>query len=639
MNSHQLSRRGFLGALSAAPLLGSISPEVFAQSQSILQNFVNLRFGMFNHFNMGTFTNEEWAAPNQNPALFAPSSVNCAQWADAAVQAKMQFGILTTKHHDGFSLWPTAFGSQNVMNSSYKHDIVDQYVKAFRSRGLKVGLYFSIWDRTNGVQSLGGHVSDDKQTITPADINLVLGQIRELLTNYGTIDIFITDGFAWQMGQQQVPYQQIRNLVRSLQPNCVMIDHGALAVPWLGDAIYFEEPLGVTAPSTNTYAATQGQTISKGWFWHPSTPTEGLMSRDDILQHLQTLEPKWVSFTLNCPPNRNGLLDTNIVNRLAEVGAAWAGPNNSRPPLPTQQVRAEWPITPVAAYATGSRASEPAIQAIDGRSDKNSETCWSTWGLSPSLPHAITVDLGGVWSNVSTLEFLPKQWGRNNSTDGDITSYTVLTSIDGINWTPVTSGTWAADRNVKVAEWPNSNVGFVRLQVNGAAGGYVNVSGLIIGGRTDKPALLSRLFSIQGTNYRIQAKNSNKVLDVVNCGKANGTNIQQWPWLNNNCQRFTIEQVGDNTGYFKIRNVATKKLVEVGGLSRANAGNVQIWQDDNLPQQHWAITPLDNGTYMLTNRLSGKAMNVAGASTADGANIEQWDYSAAPQSQFFITPL
>jgi len=137
------------------------------------------------------------------------------------------------------------------------------------------------------------------------------------------------DNFA--RSTQAVPYQRIREHVKSLQPDIVMIDHGGLSVPYLGDAIYFEEPLGVTSPAGNTYASLQGQTISNGWFWHPTTPTTDPMSRDAILSHLTDLEPKYTSFILNCPPNRNGKLDTNIVNRLAEVGAAWS-PNTSRPP-------------------------------------------------------------------------------------------------------------------------------------------------------------------------------------------------------------------------------------------------------------------------------------------------------------------
>src|SRR5690349_3049779 len=316
-----------------------------------LRGFANLRFGMFNHFNMGTFTDEEWAQPGQDPKLFAPPQVDCDQWAQAAAAAKMSYGVLTTKHHDGFSLWPSRYGTYNVATSGYPHDIVAQYVHAFRSRGLKVGLYYSIWDRNHAVQAHDTrHDIAAGEAIQPDDLTFVLGQIRELLTGYGTIDMFITDGYAWQMGQQALPYQQIRQLVKSLQPGIVMIDHGGLSQPWLGDAIYFEEPLGITAPDGNQYAGIQGQTISNGWFWHPDTPTTEPMGRDAILDHLADLEPKWTSLILNCPPNRDGRLDDTIVARLAEVGAAWQPV--TRATLPAQPPRCDYQVTPVNAYAT-----------------------------------------------------------------------------------------------------------------------------------------------------------------------------------------------------------------------------------------------------------------------------------------------
>ncbi|WP_037684266.1 RICIN domain-containing protein, partial [Streptomyces griseus] len=457
----------------------------------------------------------------------------------------------------------------------------------------------------------------------------------ELLTNYGTIDMFMTDGYAWQMGQQAVSYQRIRSLVKQLQPDCVMIDIGGLSEPFLSDAIFFEEPLGVTAPAGNTYAGMQGQTISNGWFWHPSTPTEGLMSKDAILSHLADLEPKYTSFILNCPPNRNGLLDANIVNRLAEVGAAWS-PDTSRPPLPTQLLRAEHPVTPVNAYATAFRTGEGPLNAIDGLSDVRYETCWSTWGLSTALPHSITIDLGGVWSNVSTLEYLPKQWNRSNSTDGDITSYTVSTSTDGTNFTQVANGTWAGNRATKVTEWPARNVGFVRIQVNAATGGYVNVGGVRIGGRTAKPALVSTTLPGDGTVYRLVARHSGKAADVQSGGTANGTNVLQWPWLNKANQQWTFTNTGD--GYYKIKGVGSGKLLEVAGLSRADGGNVGIWSDASAPQQHWAVTPTGDGYYYLINRYSGLCLAVDEGSTADGANIEQQPYASQTRQQWQIIP-
>ncbi|WP_327723351.1 alpha-L-fucosidase [Streptomyces europaeiscabiei] len=647
MPSSRMNRRTFLGAAGAAtaatalPIApgfsGLLSQASAADTQTNLSRMVDMRFGMFNHFSLGTFTNQEWAEPNQSPTIFAPPNVNCAQWADAAAAAKMSYGILTTKHHDGFALWPSAYGTQNVANSPYKQDVVRAYCDAFRAKGLKVGFYYSIWDRTFGVEAwesrhkvTGLEVTD---SIQPDDMTFILGQITELLTNYGTIDMLMTDGYAWQMGQQAVSYQRIRSLVKQLQPDCVMIDIGGLTEPFLSDAIFFEEPLGITAPTGNTYAGMQGQTISNGWFWHPSTPTESLMSKSAILSHLTDLEPKYTSFILNCPPNRNGLLDTNVVNRLAEVGAAWS-PNTSRPPLPTQPLRAEYPVTPVNAYATAFHTGEGPLNAIDGLSDVRYETCWSTWSLP--LPQSITIDLGGVWSNVSTLEYLPKQWNRSNSTDGDITSYTIRTSTDGVTFTQVAAGTWAGDGTFKLAEWPARNVGFVRIQVNAATGDYANISGLRIGGRTAKPALVSTTLPGNGTVYRLVALHSGKVADVEGAGTANGTNVDQWRWLNQANQKWTFTNTGD--GYYKIKSVGNGKLLEVAGLSRADGSNVGIWGDARAPQQHWSVTPTGDGNYVLINRYSGLSLGVDEGSTADGANVEQQPYASQTRQQWQIIP-
>jgi alpha-L-fucosidase len=609
-------------AHSAAPRAGA--PD--------LRGFADLRFGMFNHFNMGTFTDEEWARPNQDPKLFAPPQVDCDQWAEAAVAAKMSYGVLTTKHHDGFSLWPSKHGTYNVAASAYQKDIVARYAQAFRSRGLKVGLYFSIWDRSYTVEAFDSrHGVGPAEAVQPGDLTFVLAQIRELLTGYGKIDMFITDGYAWQMGQQALAYQEIHRLVKSLQPGIVMIDHGGLSQPWLGDAIYFEEPLGITAPDGNRYAGMQGQTISNGWFWHPSTPAAEPMGRDAILDHLADLEPKWTSLILNCPPNRDGRLDDNIVARLAEVGAAWRPVR--RAALPAQPLRCEHQITPVSAYATGSHAGEGPLRAVDGFSDKGFETCWSTWSMP--LPQSITIDLGGVWSNVSTLEYLPKQWDRHYLTDGDITSYTVSTSVDGVTFSKAVAGRWAGTVTTKIAEWPKRDAAFVRLEVHAGTGGYANISGLHIGGRLAAPARVGNP-PLAG-RYRLTARHSGKAAEVVGGGTADGADIAQAAWRGEDTQRWDLVSTGD--GYYKVRNVATGKLMEVAGRSRNNGGNVAQWQDDSVPQQHWAITPIGDGHHILINRFSGLALNVNGSSTADGADINQWAYEAAARQQWQLIAL
>lgn len=105
--SQRMTRRTLLGAAGAAtaatalPLVpgfsGLLPQESAADTQTNLSRMVDMRFGMFNHFSRGTFTNQERAEPNQSSTLFAPPSVNCGQWADAAAAAKMSYGILTNQ--------------------------------------------------------------------------------------------------------------------------------------------------------------------------------------------------------------------------------------------------------------------------------------------------------------------------------------------------------------------------------------------------------------------------------------------------------------------------------------------------------------------------------------------------------------
>jgi hypothetical protein len=96
----------------------------------------------------------------------------------------MGYACLTTKHHDGFCLWPTATNSPSVMNSSFRQDIVRSYVDSFRRKGLKVCLYFSILDLRADIRA---------NQINTEKIDLIKAQMTELLTNYGEITALIID--------------------------------------------------------------------------------------------------------------------------------------------------------------------------------------------------------------------------------------------------------------------------------------------------------------------------------------------------------------------------------------------------------------------------------------------------------------
>jgi alpha-L-fucosidase len=443
--------------------------------ESAQRAFVDLRFGMFIHFGILTYTGK-WAQPNLDITLFNPTKLNPAQWAEAAASAHMTFGVLTTRHHDGFALWPSKAGSFNVghipwMNS--QGDVVKAYVDAFRAKGLQPGLYYSIWDATEGI--------GNSATITTAQVDYVKQQITELLTNYGPIPILVLDGYSWKTGHKAFPYEQIRALVKSIQPDCLITDHTHLNDPYDVDVVMFEEPQGSFAPAGNTYPGIQGQKINgsggNDWFWAPDLG--GLLTQSAIVdQHLKLLEPRWTNFLLNCPPNRDGLLDDAIVSRLREVGAAW-NKNVGRAPLPAQGAQLEYPYTPVNATAT----SGTAANAIDGKNDNWNALPNTIWRTTGAFPQSITLDLGATKPDVGMLGYVPEYMNNAAQAGGNITSYRILVSTDANNFTEVTSGTWAADAKMKVATFGPAPARYVRLEVRAANGTSASATEISIGAR------------------------------------------------------------------------------------------------------------------------------------------------------------
>ena len=446
------------GSSGSAGAGGSGGTSVASALEALQRSYVDLRFGMFIHFGILTYTGS-WSEANLPISMFNPTGLDPSQWATAAQSAHMTYGVLTTRHHDGFALWPSSVGNFNVKNTSWMNgqgDVVRAYVDAFRAKGLAPGLYYSVWDNTEGIGN---------GSITTAQMNYVTTQITELLTNYGQIPILILDGYSWKMGHKAVAYEQIRALVKSLQPNCLLTDHTHLNDPWDVDITNFEEPAGSFAPANNTYAGNQETKINASggndWFWAPNIG--GLMSVTAIVdQHLKVLEPRWTNFLLNCPPNRQGLLDAAIVTRLGEVGAAWSK-NASRAPLPAQGPQIEYPYTPTAATAT----SGTAANAIDGINDNNRNTIWRSSG---ALPQSITIDLGASKPDVGMLAYVPEYGGNVALTAGAITSYGILTSTNGTTFTEATSGTWAADGKMKVATFGPVAARYVRLEARAVNG-------------------------------------------------------------------------------------------------------------------------------------------------------------------------
>ncbi|GAA1359915.1 alpha-L-fucosidase [Streptomyces beijiangensis] len=263
-------------------------------------------FGMFMHFNMSTYQDAQWADPNGNPADFNPTNLDADQWAKSMKAAGMQFGVLTAKHHDGFALWPTKYSDYSIAASPYKNgkgDIVREYVDAMHANGLKVGLYFSIWDRHNGDST-----------------ELIENQLRELLTEYGQIDYLWFDGWGWNIPYSQIPYQPVRDMIRKTSPRTVVANNDHEDTLRTTDVIVYEVPVQGMPPATNPRPTDASDTLDTNRTWFHTTGTGAPRPADEIVSNLQKANAGNALFLLNVAPDLTGRIPDEYVDRLKEIG-------------------------------------------------------------------------------------------------------------------------------------------------------------------------------------------------------------------------------------------------------------------------------------------------------------------------------
>jgi len=305
-----------------------LSSEVSAQKKEtqasplseLQRKFVELRFGMFIHFNIPTYEDADWPDPETPATDFNPTQLNADQWAKAAKSANMTYGCITTKHHSGFCIWDTKSTNYNVMNSPYKKDVVKQFADAFRKNGLKVMLYYSILDTHHKLRP---------NEIVPSHIEMIKKQLTELLTNYGPVEALIIDGWdaPWsRISYDDVPFEEIYKLVKSLQPNCIMMDLNGAKYP--SDGLYYTDiktyEMGAgqhLSKETNTMPALACLPLQSSWFWKSDFPGTAVKNPEKLVNEtLLPLNKANCNFILNVAPNKEGLFDDNAIAALKEIG-------------------------------------------------------------------------------------------------------------------------------------------------------------------------------------------------------------------------------------------------------------------------------------------------------------------------------
>lgn len=430
------------------------------------QEFLDLRFGMFICCNMSTFSGHDWSDPNQSPEIFNPEKMDCNQWAEAAVSAGMTYGCLVTKHHDGFCIWPTQTTDHCVTSSPFKRDMVKEYVDAFRKRGLKPFLYYSILDTHHDIR---------KGWVDKSHTQFIKDQLTELLSNYGEITCLVIDGWDahWSnISYDDISFEEIYNHVKSLQPNCLISEHNAGKYPreqlFYTDIKHYEQNAGqIIARATNDLPAQAGIPINLNWFWKDFFPASPVKSAEFIVnENLIPLNDAHCNFILNVAPNPDGLIDDNVIQELKKIGKLWKHPGKA-PKLPIYK-------TPIIASNLAKHQKMNSSWAFDlFTSDYASDDDF--WGRSwiPSPLHEGDHFLEVVFEDpveINTVGFVelcgwyngPKGYDPNSHFKSKLKSYEIEL-WDGKKWVKVPSK--QNDDRIRIHSFESQKVEKVRLIV------------------------------------------------------------------------------------------------------------------------------------------------------------------------------
>jgi alpha-L-fucosidase len=302
-----------------------------------------MEFYGFLHFTVNTFTDKEWGYGDESEKVFNPTAFDAGQIARTAKAAGMKGLILTTKHHDGFCLWPSRFTEHCVKNSPWKDgkgDVVKEISEACRQQGLKFGVYLSPWDRNH------------KEYARPEYITYYRDQLRELLTNYG--DIFTVwfdganggDGFYGGARETRridnrtfYDWPNTWKIVRELMPGAAMFSDAGPDFRWVGnEAGQAGDPcwatLDMSKPGRYPGGSSQGLnsgerpgtawlpaecdvSIRPGWFYHASEDSR-VKTPAKLLDIYYKSVGRGACLNLNLPPDRRGLIHEDDIKSLQE---------------------------------------------------------------------------------------------------------------------------------------------------------------------------------------------------------------------------------------------------------------------------------------------------------------------------------
>lgn len=281
--------------------------------------FREARFGMFIHYGIyALYGRNEWimaleAIPASQYAARADEltpRAGCArEWVKLAVDAGMKYAVLTTKHHDGFCLWQTEQTDFNSVNHGPGRDLVREFVDACRAFGLKVGLYYSLMDWSHPDGATCAHDPLARRRF----LDFTQGCLRELMSDYGTIDMLWYDGAFPMEHHEGWESLKMNQMVREFQPGIIINNRSRLEED-------FGTPEGhVTAQDRDWEACMTFNNISWGYVDSQQAAPDSYQVRG-ILKMLRKVCAQKGNLLLNIGPAPDGSIPIETIEPLKQTG-------------------------------------------------------------------------------------------------------------------------------------------------------------------------------------------------------------------------------------------------------------------------------------------------------------------------------
>lgn len=307
------------------------------------QEFSDMKFGIFLHWGIySMFGQGEWYMNNANldwreygkaASGFYPAKFDAKAWVSAIKDSGAKYITITSRHHDGFSMWGTKQSDFNIVDGTpYGKDVLKMLADECHAQGVMLNFYYSHldWRREDYPQGRTGHGTH--RDASKADWNsyykFMNNQLTELLTGYGKVGAIWFDGywdhdsdsipFDWQLGPQY-------ELIHQLQPGCLVGNNHHVDVHPGEDIQIFERDV----PGDNTAGYSGDMAISKlpletcqtmNGMWGYKITDQDYKSTEELIRLLVRTSGKGANLLLNIGPQPNGELPATALLRLKEMG-------------------------------------------------------------------------------------------------------------------------------------------------------------------------------------------------------------------------------------------------------------------------------------------------------------------------------